>query len=277
MRRVVVTLRAALAVALIGCAPKVHFTILDAADRVLPPDIRTIAVDDRTGVPEGTAATRGFTRWLATSDRFEVTDAGNADATVVIEGFDSESTLAVEDRLAFRSSRVVLTWRLVDRQGTLLDGVEEAATVDRWSAVRDEETAVAPLPTAEATIAALAESSGVAYARRLTAVSSSHSRDTYVRGDPRLRFARVAVRAGDWDRAMRLWTEVARSAEPAIAARAHYDLAVGYEVEGEVRRALDHLHQAAALDDGPRIARYRDALDRVNGDQRPLRPIAQEE
>lgn len=254
---------------LLGCLPKVHLTVLDSADLVLSPELRTITIADRTGVPEGAAAVAGFTRWMSGSPRFDLVDAA-ADVTVVVDGFEGESSLAVEEHATIRSSSVVLTWRLTDRAGTVLDALEHAATTDRWVVAGDD-----PVPTAEETISALAESSGVAYARRLIAVDSTLVRDTFVRGDPRLRFARVAVNAGDWRRAIALWSDVARSEDPALAARAHYDLAVGYEVGGDVRRALAHVDQAAALDDGARIARYKDLLDRANRDQRPLRPLAQ--
>lgn len=258
-----------------GCASRVHFTVLDSADLVLPPEVHTVAVVDRTGAPEGAAAVAGFTRWFATPERV-IVPAGPADLTVSVEGFDSSSELALEERVAVRTSRVALTWRLFDRAGTELDALVDVETADRWLSARDTDGATA-LPSAEETLLSLATSSGVAYARRFRAQDANFVRATYARGDPRLRFAQVAVRSGDWDRAMRLWTEVARESDPALAARAHYDLAVGYEVAGEVRRALDHASRAAALDDGERFARYEQALDRANGDQRPLRPATRED
>jgi hypothetical protein len=272
----VVGLRAAvLLVVATGCVPRVRITVLDSADLVLPPEIRTVSIVDLTDVPEGAAAVRGFTRGFET-DEHQVISDGSPDAVVTLSAFDARSELSVEDAIAVRTSRVVLSWQLMDSGGRVLDEMPGSEVADRWLAARDADGSTA-LPSAEQTIASLAESSGVAYARRFRDEDAEIVRDTFVRGDPRLRFARFAVQSGDWSRAMQLWTEVSRASEPWLAARAHYDLAVGYEVEGQVRRALDHADRAAALDDAPRFLRYRTTLDRANGDQRPLRPATREE
>lgn len=266
---------AVLLVVAAGCVPRVRITVLDSADLQLPPELQTVSVVDLTGVPEGARAVAGFTRGFETAERRVITD-GTPDAIVTLSAFDAQSDLQLEAQVAVRSSRVVLSWQLMDIHGVPLDEMAGSEVADRWLAARDADGA-SVLPSAEQTIAALAESSGVSYARRFRDGDTEIVRDTFVRGDPRLRFARFASQSGDWPRAMRLWTEVSRASDPALAARAHYDLAVGYEVEGEVRRALDHAHQAAALDDGPRFVRYRTALDQANGDQRPLRPSTRED
>ncbi|MEQ1508557.1 MAG: DUF6340 family protein, partial [Myxococcota bacterium] len=173
---------------------------------------------------------------------------------------------------AVRTTTVRVGFRLVGADGVVLDAVPDAVVADRWRGTDDR-----PAPSAEATIDELAGSAGIAYARRLASVRVDVTRPYYVRGARGLREAHSAVVAGDWQRAVRLWSEVSGAAHPVAQARARYDLAIAYEVDGQVKRALDEVELALALDDDPRIARYRRQLADALAASRVLRHPAEGE
>lgn len=307
----------------LGCAPKVHLTVLEAADITLPADLRTVAVLDRSR-PEGTgahvlgaleglatgeglavdrggasAAIDGVARLLGESPRFEVVHAAvgvgsgpdpltpeaveevlgvtQADALLALEAFDSDSILSVTSEqvaemvegeevsrtefTADRGTKVEATWRLYDARGRVLDVLLGAGTTDSWQAKGPTRAlAEGALPPLRDVVAELGGSTGTAYGRRISPWYADVVRDYFVRGDPGLRAARHAVRAGDWKTAIAVWSELARTGDPRVRARAQYDLAVAYEVKGQYRRALSHAEDAARLVPSARILRYRDRL-----------------
>ncbi|MEQ1508070.1 MAG: hypothetical protein ABMB14_37925, partial [Myxococcota bacterium] len=87
----------ALAVVLAGCAPRVHLTVLDAADVVVPGAVRTLAIEDRSGGEAGRVveAIRGV---VERSRRFAVVDSPSArpqdppaDAVVIVDRWAARS------------------------------------------------------------------------------------------------------------------------------------------------------------------------------------------
>lgn len=166
--------RALVVAALWGCTPKVHLTVLEAADITVPADVRTLALVERSGAegPGAASAVDGVASLLESSPRFaiarsnlgldpgpeplppgavaKVLAAAEAQAVLSLEAFAAESMVevtseevaeTVEGRevtrtvfTAARATKVEATWRLYDDDGTVIDHLAGAGTTDSWSA-----------------------------------------------------------------------------------------------------------------------------------------------
>lgn len=292
-----------------ACAPRVHLRVVAPAEVPLPAEVRRVAVASPASGPGAAEAVAGLVEALNASGRFDARPlegaaapatpgeaeglavAAGAQALVVLEAWAPESRVVVEPLSAEpgaagaprfdgrRESRVTTTWRLYGPGGAALDALEGVFVLDVWSAAGDTaEAAEAGLPPEEQTLRELGGSAGWAYARRISPTWTEASRPYYASGDPLLRAARRAVRAGDWNSARTIWRELSSaSPEDAVRARAEHDLAVAAEVHGEYRLALGHAERAVALDGAPRMVRYRELLEGLRARQRTLRrPLAPE-
>ena len=297
--RAVLTARALapfLLVGTIGCAPSVRLTVLDAADVELPRDVLRVGLVsdvDPMHLPAGTrAAMEGFVARASDGSVGVVPGAASGvDAVVRLtaleRGYASDgftrtdvdpSTGDTEDvPVVWLDGWVKTSWVVEDPDGTELDRLEGVYTVERW-AREDGDTDVV-MPSEDAALVELAFSAGAAYASRIVPIQASYQRQWFASGDPRLAASRLAVQAGDWRSAARWWREVESdpSSSPRVRARALHDLALYWEVRGNLHQAVLHIERAAAYHDNPRILRYRSVLRDQAARQRTLRePVALE-
>ncbi len=79
---------------------------------------------------------------------------------------------------------------------------------------------------------------GIAYAERLIPRTRRIARDYYVRGSDNFKIARRRAQAGDWQGAAELWERELTNPKEKIAGRAHYNMAISNEINGDLEKAI---------------------------------------
>lgn len=101
---------------------------------------------------------------------------------------------------------------------------------------------------------------GGSYAMRLLPFKTRISRDYYVRGTNNFIVAKRLAQTGDWDGAAKLWEREIGNPDRKIAGRAHYNMAIINEINGNLTEAMDWASKSY-VDFGDRNAlRYLDML-----------------
>ncbi|MFD0797588.1 DUF6340 family protein [Maribacter chungangensis] len=80
---------------------------------------------------------------------------------------------------------------------------------------------------------------GIAYANRLTPKRIRVARDYFVRGTDNFKIAQRRAQAGDWDGAAELWQQELAHPDAKIAGRAHYNMAISHEINGDIDKAIE--------------------------------------
>lgn len=79
---------------------------------------------------------------------------------------------------------------------------------------------------------------GIAYAKRLIPRTRRIARDYFVRGSDNFQIAQRRAEAGDWDGAAALWEQELSNPDEKIAGRAHYNMAISNEINGDLEKAI---------------------------------------
>jgi hypothetical protein len=200
--------------------------------------------------------------------------AAGCDALVSLEAIDSDSTVSVASETdpttkavtytATRTSQVVLTWRVYEvAGGRVLDELRnDAASVQATGSGATRDAAEDAVPETASVLVDLGGAAGEAYARRIAPTPVSVRRTYYGGGDDALKAARDRVRAQDWGGAAAAWRAVETGATTdRVRGRALFNLALAYEVQGELTQARATAQQAAVVLANGRSRRYVDALD----------------
>lgn len=85
----------------------------------------------------------------------------------------------------------------------------------------------------------LSKNMGSSYALRLLPFRTRISRDYYVRGTDNFVIAKRRAQTGDWDGAAVLWEKEINNPNRKIAGRAHYNMAIINEINGNLVEAMD--------------------------------------
>ncbi len=161
-----------------------------------------------------------------------------------------------------RTTEVTLTWRVYDAtEAILLDELEELTItdVDRGSA-SSKSAAWDQLADPEETIEAIGKRAGQEYGRRIAPSYVFENRQYYGDKDDRLKEAATEVRDDRWEQAAGLWRQVLKDADPELAGRAAYNLALSLELGGLIDEAIEMSNRAVDLLDNGQARRYRQTL-----------------
>lgn len=278
----------------IGCGPRVHvawtthpevavdeplvYVVVDEAGH---PDVRqaveeTLERSGRLGEGCDVADARVRVTDVATQERvgsealnaeslrYVVPDADGGERVVVAAASGPRATATWE-------GRVHLTWTVERCDGDPIESLTGTVAASRVSAGETADGARASLP--EGLLKELVRSSGYALGRRLVPTSGRVSRRWYRAGDPRLRLATAAVRAGHWDAAASTWSTVIadREVSDRVRGRAFTNLAVLHELRGQYARAFRAVTEAQGASPASAILRYRQDLERTWTGVRSLR------
>ncbi len=203
----------------------------------------------------------------------------NAQALVALEYFDSDTNTNHDKRRhestdsdgnkvvdivhsVSRTTEVTLTWRVYDAtEAILLDEVEEETItdVDRGSA-SSESAAWNQLSDPEDTIEAIGKQAGQEYGRRIAPSYVFKNRQYYGDKDDRLKEAAAEVRDDRWEQAAALWRQILEDADPELAGRAAYNLALSLELGGLIDEAIEMSSRAVELLDNGQARSYRQTL-----------------
>ncbi len=313
----------------VGCAPTIQLRVLEPAEIMVPAEMVTLTVVDRSkaknlgqgilGVAEGLlsgesigadtegrqAAVEGLEETLMASPRFEVRPdpgveldgnlfdqvmpwkeaksickAAECDGVVALEAFDSDAWVDVEEirtteevdgkeRVvttyeATRETSVVTSWRLYDvANKVVVDDLKASSLTRTWGYQGEtEEDARAGLPSDNDAVALAGLTSGQTYGFRIAPTYVFVSRAFYGSGDARLKEAKQLVKADQWNKAGKIWERVFEDeSDDKLKAKAAYNMALSFEREGNLDRAIRWQGKAARHWQKGRIISYGSTLE----------------
>lgn len=97
---------------------------------------------------------------------------------------------------------------------------------------------------------------GVAYGKQLLPYTHRVSRSYYVRGTNNFKIAKRRARAGNWDGAAELWFIEVSHSKRKIAGRAHYNMAIIHEINGNLTEAIEWAEKSYTDFNNKKALRY---------------------
>lgn len=101
---------------------------------------------------------------------------------------------------------------------------------------------------------------GNAYARRIRPYQRRVTRNYFVKGTDNFVVAKRRAQTGDWDGAAKLWEQDLSHPDEKIAGRAHYNMAISSEINGDLDKALDYASRSYSDYRNNEALRYLDIL-----------------
>ncbi|GAB5473690.1 MAG: hypothetical protein Mars2KO_17890 [Maribacter sp.] len=137
------------------------------------------------------------------------------------------------------ATNVVNGWRIYDPQ---IKEVVDERLFNKNMVFRGK--GINPMKAVEAvagrneTVQEYSKNVGIAYAKRLIPRTRRIARDYFVRGTDNFKTAQRRAQAGDWDGAAELWEMELTNPDEKIAGRAHYNMAISHEINGNLDEAV---------------------------------------
>ena len=138
------------------------------------------------------------------------------------------------------------TFRVYDgKTGATLDTAKmrSDATTEVTSERRHE--AMSTFDTGDQLQSELAWAVGESYGERIAPHEAVSLRAWYATGSPELKDASRFAKAGDWDRAARIWTRILDNDDARIVAKARHNLAIHNEMLGHLKKARNLASRAS--------------------------------
>ncbi len=206
----------------------------------------------------GTAVWPEFLDWGEVNnlcERFRV------DAIVALETFDSDISLREGSREVERTinkKKVMVTeyygdLRLVVRSGWTIYNPDDQRIVDRnaftdemeWNETGDSpKNVISKFPSKRRAINESGNYSGRQYAMRISPTWMTESRSYFRKANDEFKEASKYVKQDNWNEAIAIWKRYTTNADPVIAGRANYNMALASEVEGNLSLALEWANRA---------------------------------
>ncbi len=209
----------------------------------------------------------------------DVCNKNNVDILYVLEFFDTDSKTSYSSRERSSVNAVGLNipivehtasitniiktgWRIYDPVNKTID--DEFIGTDRVTSVG---TGLTPLAAVKAVqgrkqaVTVASNNMGNLYARRILPVRHRVSRQYYVRGSNNFKIARRRAQTGDWAGAADLWNMELLNTKRKTAARAHYNMAIYREIEGDLDGAIEYASKAYTDYNDRRALRYLNILN----------------
>ncbi|HET6244857.1 MAG: hypothetical protein H0V01_04680 [Bacteroidetes bacterium] len=180
-----------------------------------------------------------------------------AEALIVLEVFDTKSVLSfttgtrkvtnkegvstdVIEQVANLRMMVTAGWRIYDYQNKrIVDEFRGESYLDFGGRGTTQQLATAALINGRDAINKAAFNAGSVYGYRISPQWVWVHREYYTKGSPSLKIAGRMARTQDWDAAREIWLKLSRSQDKKIARRSTHNMAIGYEVAGQLEEALE--------------------------------------
>jgi len=158
---------------------------------------------------------------------------------VTIEGPLGVEIPALEHVAEVRTT-IKTGWRIYDNTGrNIIDEfVTSETVVTGGRGINPAEAARAVTGRTEA-VQTISGNTGRSYAQSVLPYWTRVSRDYYVRGNDSFKIAKRRAQTGNWDGAADLWYQETRNSRSKIAGRAHYNMAIISEINGELDEAIE--------------------------------------
>ncbi len=196
----------------------------------------------------------------------------NVDALVVLEIFDTDKNMRWTNESRTVTKNGISQneiWQVVNSTITVTTGwrIYDPSTetiTDEYRFSDSKTNTGKGLTTSEAenvlvqnssVISQLARSNGERYALRIAPTPIMVNRSYYTGGDVRMKLARDFIVNKNYDDALKLYEKVFENAEkPKVKARAAHNIAMVYEVKGDIEKAIEWAQKA--VDMGNKSSRY---------------------
>lgn len=197
----------------------------------------------------------------------DLCDKYNTDAIVAIEMFDSDVTSSSTSRSIKEKSkdgkettkivydgkkngRVQLGWRFYDRKNkTIIDEYQDSNTDEKTSyGQTTSQAAIDNIENSVTMVRNIAKDLGNKYGSRIAPTYINVARTYFkkVKGSSEDKFEEAArfADANEWKRAITVWEKIAEKNDKDAASKALFNLAVAYEVNGQLNQALQFARDA---------------------------------
>ncbi len=152
-------------------------------------------------------------------------------------------------------------WRIYDPfERQVLDEIEVNEQVVTQAKGEDALEALQAMDGRADSLLTKSRGSGSAFGSRLKPTSKAALREVYIKGSPLLTQAKIAVEDEDWLEAARLWQLDLGHDKSAIRAMACHNMAVLYELKGDLEKAMEWAVLATTHDDGKDHRNYLETL-----------------
>jgi hypothetical protein len=129
-------------------------------------------------------------------------------------------------------------WRIYSPEDkAILDEYVVAETVNFTGRGINPAVAVSALMHREAAVKEVSNKAGHIYALRLIPYQFRATRDYYVKGTDNFKIAKRKAQLGEWDEAAVLWDKETINPDMKVAGRAHYNMAIINEINGDLETA----------------------------------------
>lgn len=209
------------------------------------------------------------------------------DALVVLEFFDSNSRVnvvegkrreKVKDQMVdviFYTAQAQLNvntrWTVYDDStGAIIDAHESEDYLSFTNEGPTPDAARNGLPLKRYAINRTGQFAGNNYGARIAPYWITVTREYYKKGSDKMKQAARYSKDGIWARAIELWKEETSNADPVIAARANYNMAIACEREGNVELALTYAKKSRDQYANAKAAYYVRVLEQRLNDQHRL-------
>jgi len=184
------------------------------------------------------------------------------DALFVLEVFDTDTKIsytsnpvtiqgplgvdipAIEHH-AYMNTLVNTGWRIYDPQSrNLLDEYSVSESIESSGKGINPAVAAAALMGRKEAVKQCSYTGGQTYAYRILPYNIRVSRKYYVRGSDNFKIAKRRAQTGNWDGAAELWEREIGNSKRKIAGRAHYNMAIINEINGNLDEAIQWARKA---------------------------------
>jgi hypothetical protein len=138
-------------------------------------------------------------------------------------------------------------WRIYSpADKAILDEYIVAETVNFTGRGINPVVAVSALMNREAAVKEVSNKAGHIYALRLIPYRLRATRDYFVKGTDNFKIAKRRAQLGKWDEAAELWEKETSNHDRKVAGRAHYNMAIINEINGDLETAKTWAQKAYA-------------------------------
>lgn len=185
----------------------------------------------------------------------------NVDAIFVLELFDTDSKISytttpvtkntplgkvsVPEHTAQMATHVKMGWRLYDpATKEILDEFPYETTLNFYGKGINPAAAASALLNRKEAVKQVSRQAAEGYALRIFPYSVRVARDYYVKGTDNFTIAKRKAQTGNWDGAAVHWNNETKNADPKIAGRACYNMAIISEINGDLNKAIQWAQQS---------------------------------
>lgn len=131
-------------------------------------------------------------------------------------------------------------WRIYDNNSRNI--IDEYIITEQFTTVGEgvnPAKAVAAVTGRKEAVQQISNHIGQAYALSVIPYWTRVKREYYVKGNDQFKKAKRRAQTGNWDGAAEIWRDETKNRDSKIAGRAHYNMAIINEINGEIDRAIE--------------------------------------